>query len=113
MLLCSLYYFYYFLQGIASFEQTRIYLDERVRFGGEHKSAIYNMIFPFEVVNNSCISLTRLRRTLYSIINKHTILRTRIAFDQKEHTTLYQTILNSIEIPFQISTLKNKNYSIE
>ncbi len=107
-------FFYNSFKALASFAQIRIYLDERIRLTNQDELAIYNLVFPLEVVNNSYVSLKCLHHALCSIINKHTILRTQILFhDNKENISLYQTILESIEFPFQISTLMNNNQSLE
>ncbi|CAF1193790.1 unnamed protein product [Adineta steineri] len=60
-------------QGIASFAQERIFLDEQIRFS--NKIAIYNELTALEIIQGS-ISINRLLEAIEYILNKHKILRT-------------------------------------
>ena len=71
-------------QGPASFAQTRLYLDERLRFGNTTQTvAIYHIPIVLDIVQGS-ISLRRLHRALGAIIKKHEALRTRLVFNENE-----------------------------
>ncbi|CAF1420124.1 unnamed protein product [Adineta steineri] len=78
-------------QGLASFAQERIYLDEQVRF--THEVAIYNELVVLRVSQGS-LSVDRLLRALRYILSKHKILRTSIIFDN-EDSTLKQYITDN------------------
>ncbi|CAF1333405.1 unnamed protein product [Adineta ricciae] len=69
-------------QGAVSFAQSRIYLDEQIRFQSSNKTttAIYNLPLLCRL-SQSFISIIRLRETLQEITEKHDVLRTSIQFD--------------------------------
>ncbi|CAF3913293.1 unnamed protein product [Adineta steineri] len=62
-------------EGIASFAQERIFLDEQVRFSSD--IAVYNELITLQVIQGS-LSLTRLLQALRYVLNKHKILRTSL-----------------------------------
>ncbi|CAF4091189.1 unnamed protein product, partial [Adineta steineri] len=68
-------------QGIASFAQERIFLDEQVRFSD--KVAIYNELTVLRVIQGS-LSTNRLLQSLRYILNKHKILGTSLIFDNDD-----------------------------
>ena len=76
-------------EGPASFAQSRLYLDERLRFADG--MSIYHIPLVLQLVRSS-ISLSRLRRAICALIDKHKTLRTRLFFDERQ-STLRQEIL--------------------
>ncbi|CAF1175785.1 unnamed protein product [Rotaria sordida] len=80
-------------EGIASFAQERIALDEYIRFG--ENTAIYNELIAFRVVTNS-FSLVRLYRAIQSVLEKHQVLRTSV-FLNSDDGIFIQRILDSHE----------------
>ncbi|CAF1312203.1 unnamed protein product [Adineta steineri] len=94
-------------QGIASFAQERIFLDEQMRFS--NKIAIYNELTALKMIQGS-ISINRLLEAIGYILNKHKILRTVISFNN-DNGILEQHIDNRRRI-FQLvpnQTFKNEN----
>ncbi|CAF1585130.1 unnamed protein product, partial [Adineta steineri] len=75
-------------EGIASFAQERIFLDEQVRFSSD--IAIYNELHTLQVVQGS-LSFNRLLQALRCILNKHKILRTSLIFNN-DNNSLKQCI---------------------
>ncbi|CAF4214418.1 unnamed protein product, partial [Adineta steineri] len=65
-------------EGIASFAQERIFLDEQVRFSSD--IAIYNELFALQIVQGS-LSLNRVLQAFRYVLNKHKILRTTLIFN--------------------------------
>ncbi|CAF4229101.1 unnamed protein product, partial [Adineta steineri] len=68
-------------EGIASFAQERIFLDEQVRFSSD--IAIYNEVSTLQVVQGS-LSFNRLLQALRHVLNKHKILRTSLIFNNDD-----------------------------
>ncbi|CAF0774911.1 unnamed protein product [Adineta steineri] len=94
-------------QGIASFAQERIFLDEQMRFS--NKIAIYNELTALKIIQGS-ISIDRLLEAIGYILNKHKILRTFLTFNN-DNGILEQHIDNKHRI-FQLvpnQTFKNEN----
>ncbi|CAF1519945.1 unnamed protein product [Adineta steineri] len=94
-------------QGIASFAQERIFLDEQMRFS--NKIAIYNELTALKVIQGS-ISRDRLLEAIEYILNKHKILRTFLTFNN-DNGILEQHIDNKHRI-FQLvpnQTFQNEN----
>ncbi|CAF1486244.1 unnamed protein product, partial [Adineta steineri] len=77
-------------EGIASYAQERIFLDEKMRFSGEN--AIYNELAVLRVKKGS-LSMNRLLQALRCVLSKHKILRTSLVF-KEEDSTLKQSITN-------------------
>jgi hypothetical protein len=77
--------------GIASFAQERIFLDEQVRFSSN--VAIYNELSVLRVVQGS-LSVHHLLQTLQYVLQKHTILRTSLIFNNTD-STLQQCITDN------------------
>ncbi|CAF1082315.1 unnamed protein product [Adineta steineri] len=94
-------------EGIASFAQERIFLDEQVRFSSD--IAIYNELFTLQVVQGS-LSLNRLLQAFRYVLNKHRILRTSLIFNN-DNSSLKQCITD-IHKTFTITmhqTFENEN----
>ncbi|CAF1390131.1 unnamed protein product [Adineta steineri] len=75
-------------EGVASYAQERIFLDEQVRFS--EQSAIYNELTVVKVTKG-LLSVNRLLRALRYVLSKHKILRTSLVFDD-EDSILKQSI---------------------
>ncbi|CAF1369753.1 unnamed protein product, partial [Adineta steineri] len=73
-------------QGIASFAQERIFLDEQMRFS--NKIAIYNELTALEIIQGS-ISIDRLLEAIEYILNKHKIVRTFPPFNNDNGIKFY------------------------
>ncbi|CAF4174142.1 unnamed protein product, partial [Adineta steineri] len=96
-------------EGVASFAQERIFLDEQVRFSTD--IAIYNELSTLQIVQGS-ISFNRLLQALRYILSKHKILRTSLMFNNNNNSlkqcitdihktftiTMLQTFRNDIEL---------------
>ncbi|CAF0897146.1 unnamed protein product [Adineta steineri] len=94
-------------EGIASFAQERIFLDEQIRFSSN--IAIYNELSTLQVVQGS-LSLNRLLQAFRYVLNKHKILRTSLMFNN-DNSSLKQCITN-IHETFTITmnqTFENNN----
>ncbi|CAF3908572.1 unnamed protein product [Adineta steineri] len=94
-------------EGIASFAQERIFLDEQVRFSSD--IAIYNELSTLQVVQGS-LSFSRLLQAFRYVLNKHRILRTSLIFNN-DNSSLKQCITD-IHKTFTITmnqTFKNEN----
>ncbi|CAF0805490.1 unnamed protein product [Adineta ricciae] len=81
-------------QGIASFAQERIYVDENIRFS--NKIAIYNELTALRIIEGS-ISLDRLSKALRYVLSKHKILRTALKFCN-DNSILKQYITDKHEV---------------
>ncbi|CAF1508774.1 unnamed protein product, partial [Adineta steineri] len=71
----------YINEGIASFAQERIFLDEQVRFSSG--TAIYNELSTLQIVQGS-LSLNSLSQAFLYVLNKHKILRTSLLFNNDD-----------------------------
>ncbi|CAF1034858.1 unnamed protein product [Adineta steineri] len=94
-------------EGIASFAQERIFLDEQVRFSSD--IAIYNEVSTLQVVQGS-LSLDRLLQAFRYILHKHKILHTSLVFNN-DNGILKQCITD-IHKTFKITmnqTFQNDN----
>ena len=70
-----------FCIGHATAAQSRIWLDERMRFHSDKPlTAIYNMPFLFHLHPHHTLSVTRLHHALHLIIIKQLALRTSLIF---------------------------------
>ncbi|CAF3965720.1 unnamed protein product, partial [Adineta steineri] len=77
----------------ASFGQTRIWLDERVRFDPDKPQvAIYNMPFVYRLQPDHTLSVKQLRHALYLTVNKHPSLHTSLHFDIEKNLLMQQVI---------------------
>ncbi|CAF1510900.1 unnamed protein product, partial [Adineta steineri] len=68
-------------EGIASYAQERVYLDEKMRFSGE--TAIYNELFILQITKGS-LSVDRLLQALRYVLSKHKILRSSLVFNDDD-----------------------------
>ncbi|UJR34791.1 hypothetical protein I4U23_027572 [Adineta vaga] len=94
-------------KGPASFAQTRLYLDERVRFGNVGETvATYHIPLVYEIVQMP-ISLERLKRALSALIQKHKTLRTRLVYDESEGI-LQQEIVDDVPLEIMITVVGNE-----
>ncbi|CAF1513589.1 unnamed protein product, partial [Adineta steineri] len=94
-------------EGIVSFAQERIFLDEQVRFSSD--IAIYNELFTLQVVQG-LLSFSRLLQAFRYVLNKHKILRTSLIFNN-DNNSLKQCITD-IHKTFTITmnqTFENEN----
>ncbi|CAF1161511.1 unnamed protein product [Adineta steineri] len=94
-------------EGVASFAQERIFLDEQVRFSSD--IAIYNELFTLQVVQGS-LSSERLLQAFRCVLNKHKILRTSLMFNS-DNSSLKQCVTD-IHETFTITinqTFENDN----
>ncbi|CAF4156758.1 unnamed protein product, partial [Adineta steineri] len=94
-------------EGISSFAQERIFLDEKVRFSSD--IAIYNELSTLQVVQGS-LSFNRLLQAFRYVLNKHKILRTSLLFNN-DNSSLKQCITD-INKTFTITmnqTFQNDN----
>ncbi|CAF3497574.1 unnamed protein product [Adineta steineri] len=91
-------------EGIASFAQERIFLDEQVRFSSD--IAIYNEVSTLQVVQGS-LSLDRLLQAFRYVLNKHRILRTSLIFSNDDGilkqciTNIHKTFTITMNQTFQ------------
>ncbi|CAF3720953.1 unnamed protein product, partial [Adineta steineri] len=77
-------------EGIASFAQERIFLDEQVRFSSD--IAVYNELYTLQVVQGS-LPISRLLQAFQYVLNKHKILRTSLVFNN-DNSSLKQRIID-------------------
>jgi NRPS condensation-like uncharacterized protein len=78
----------------ASFAQTRIWVDERIRFNPDKPLvAINNMPFLYRLLPTHTLSIKQLRQALQLLVTKHLSLRTALIFD-KEKNLLMQQIMD-------------------
>ncbi|CAF0983464.1 unnamed protein product [Adineta steineri] len=78
-------------EGIASFAQERIFLDEQVRFSSD--IAIYNELSTLQVVQGS-LSFNRLLQAFRYVLNKHKVLRTSLILNN-DNSSLKQCITDT------------------
>ncbi len=85
--------------GPASYAQTRIWLDERIRFDPDKPSvAIYNMPFLYRLCSQHTLSIKQLRHALQLIVTKHLSLRTALIFHTENNQPMQRIIdLNNNE----------------
>ncbi|CAF4214875.1 unnamed protein product, partial [Adineta steineri] len=94
-------------EGVASFAQERIFLDEKVRFSSD--IAIYNELSTLEVVQGS-ILLNRLLQAFRYVLNKHKILRTSLMFSNDDGSLKqYITDIHRIFTITMNKTFENEN----
>ena len=81
-------------------------MDERLRFDTSiDPIATYHIPLVYELIRNS-ISLSRLKRALSSIIDKHKVLRTRLSFDENLGE-LQQEILDCVSPHMIVTQMKS------
>ncbi|CAF4034050.1 unnamed protein product, partial [Adineta steineri] len=94
-------------EGIASFAQERIFLDEQVRFSSD--IAIYNELSTLQIVQGS-LSFNRLLRAFRYVLNKHKILRTSLILNNDDG--ILKQCITDIHKTFTITrnqTFQNEN----
>ncbi|CAF3947469.1 unnamed protein product, partial [Adineta steineri] len=94
-------------EGIASFAQERIFLDEQVRFSSD--IAIYNELFTLQIVQGS-LSFSRLLQAFRYVLNKHKVLRTSLIFNTNDG--ILKQCITDIHKTFRITmnqTFENEN----
>ncbi|CAF3873126.1 unnamed protein product [Adineta steineri] len=84
----SQWYTLHINEGIASYAQERMFLNEKMRYSGE--IAIYNELGILQVAKGS-LSVYRLSQALRYVISKHKTLRTSLVFNE-EDSILKQSI---------------------
>jgi NRPS condensation-like uncharacterized protein len=78
----------------ASYAQSRIWLDERIRFDpNKPQVAIYNMPFLYRLAFQHTLSVQKFLHALELIVAKHQSLRTSLVLD-KENNRLMQHIID-------------------
>jgi hypothetical protein len=71
------------LQAPASFAQQRIWLHEHIYFDHQSSSlALYNILLPLKIKCGS-MSIERIRLAILSMLEKHTVLRTAVRFNDE------------------------------
>ncbi|CAF1384082.1 unnamed protein product [Adineta steineri] len=84
-------------EGPASYAQSRIWFDERIRFDRDKPQvAINNMPFLYRLHSQHTLSTTQLHHALQLILIKHQSLRTSIIFDMNKNL-LMQKIIDHID----------------
>ncbi|CAF1473510.1 unnamed protein product, partial [Adineta steineri] len=77
----------------ASYAQTRIWFDERVRFDPDKSQfAIYNMPFLYRLDKGHTLSIQQLRQALELIVRKHQSFRTLLNFDAEKNSFMQQIV---------------------
>ena len=77
----------------ASDAQSRIWLDERIRFHPDQPQvAIYNMPFLYHLHPGHTLSTIQLRQALQLIVTKHQSLRISLIFDTEKNLLMQQII---------------------
>ncbi|CAF4180583.1 unnamed protein product, partial [Adineta steineri] len=94
-------------EGVASFAQERIFLDEQVRFSTD--IAVYNELSTLQIVQGS-LSFNRLLQAFRYILNKHKILRTSLMLNN--NNSIVKQYITDIHKTFTITmnqTFENEN----
>ncbi len=108
---CSLEYLLY--TASASYAQTRIWLDERIRFNPDKPlDAIYNMPFLYRLCSENTLSIKHLHHALQLIVAKHLSLRTSLIFDT-ETNQLMQRIIDLNDNGEQLFTFIESTFETE
>ncbi|UJR29563.1 hypothetical protein I4U23_010780 [Adineta vaga] len=69
-------------QGIASYAQERVWFEEKLQNDSSTSLTSNNVVLPL-VVKCGSISIERIRSSILTILNQHTILRTAFDFNEK------------------------------
>ncbi|CAF1151209.1 unnamed protein product, partial [Adineta steineri] len=86
----------------ASFAQTRVWLDERIRFDPDKPQiAIYNMPFVYRLQSTHPLSIKQLHHALHLTVNKHPSLHTSLYFGTQKNLLMQRVITHED---------KNNNY---
>jgi hypothetical protein len=96
---------------MTSFAQQRLWMDEKVRFDDmiNGQTAVYNEILIYKLSSNTTFSTNQLRQALALIINKHTILRTALIYNQDR---IIQKVLpmSSDIYNFEVTNVTDNNH---
>ncbi|CAF4002682.1 unnamed protein product [Adineta steineri] len=107
------YYGSFTFTAPASYAQTRIWLDERVRFdSGKSQIANYNMPFIYRPFPNHTLSVQQLYNALQLVLAKHQSLHTSLIFDTKENL-LMQRIIELNDNNIRLFTLIESTYETD
>ncbi|CAF1419955.1 unnamed protein product [Adineta steineri] len=80
------YYGSFTVTAPASYAQTRIWLDERIRFNsGKSQITAYNMPFVYRLFTNCTLSVQQLYNALQLVLAKHQSLHTSLIFDTEKN----------------------------
>ncbi|CAF1468752.1 unnamed protein product, partial [Adineta steineri] len=80
-------------EGPASYAQSRIWFDERIRFDRDKPQvAINNMPFLYRLHSQHTLSTTQLHHALQLTLTKHQSLRTSIIFDNETNKLIQRII---------------------
>ena len=97
--------------GLASHAQTRIWLDERIRFDPHKPSvAIYNMPFVYRLSPQHTLSLNQLRKALQLIVMKHLSLRTALIYNTEKNVLIQKIIQLDDDNKKQLFTFIENTY---
>jgi len=103
----------FFVLAPASYEQTRLWFDERTRF--DHNKpfvTIYNMPFLYRLLPKHTLSIKQLCHALQLIVTKHLSLRTSLIFDT-EKNLLTQRIIDFDDNNNQLFEFIESSYETE
>ncbi|CAF1434355.1 unnamed protein product, partial [Adineta steineri] len=107
------YYGSFTFTAPASYAQTRIWLDERVRFdSGKSQIANYNMPFIYRPFPNHTLSAQQLYNALQLVLAKHQSLHTSLIFDTKRNL-LMQRIIELNDNNIRLFTLIESTYETD
>ncbi|CAF1607242.1 unnamed protein product, partial [Adineta steineri] len=94
----------------ASYAQTRIWLDERIRFNSDKSEiTVYNMPFIYRPFLNHTLSVPQLYNALQLVLVKHQSLHTSLIFDT-EKNLLMQRIIEPNDNNKKLFTLIESTY---
>ncbi|CAF3762763.1 unnamed protein product [Rotaria sp. Silwood1] len=101
------------LQGIASFAQQRIWLDEQTYFNPQTSLAVYHVILP-AIIKRGFISIQRIKSTITNILERHHVLRTAVRLNEEtgQIEQVVQPITNNDNYSFEV-THSTRSYSHE
>ena len=91
-------------QSIASSAQQRIWLDERIYFDRSTSSALYNILLPL-IIKHGSMLIERIRLAITTILERHTILRTAVRFneDSGQLEQIVQPVVDETSYSFQVT----------
>ncbi|CAF1469100.1 unnamed protein product [Adineta steineri] len=91
----------------ASYSQTRIWLDERIRFDPQKpKVAIYNMPFIYRLQSGHTLSIKQLHQALQLSIDKHLSLHTSLLFDADINRIIQRVITRQDNYAYMFSIIE-------
>ncbi|CAF4036473.1 unnamed protein product, partial [Adineta steineri] len=91
-------------QGVASFAQERIWLDEKFHHNSPMSPAMHNSVLPL-VIKHGSMSIERIRSAVVAVLEQHEILRTAIYFDENRNMLVQavQSVDNNNAYSFEIT----------